>query len=126
MQREQDVVPERTPRQRNPNPKPIKSTTVDDDFWPASPGIEKWATDNHVPLSAIHAEVPKFIDHHAAKGSRMVDWDRAFYTWLRNAKSWGHLDPQRKTTSRAPGKRGFTPDELMQRYFDKHGGGWND
>ena len=35
--------------------------------------------------------------------------------------------PQAKHTAfRGPGKKGFTPDELMQRYFDKHGGGWND
>lgn len=116
-----DMQPEQVASPESTKPKPPRktSTAIDDDFWPASPGIEKWATENHVALPAIHAEVPKFIDHHAAKGSRMVDWDRAFYTWLRNAKSWGHLDPIRtKPTSRAPGKRGYTADELMADYFN--------
>lgn len=30
-------------------------------------------------------EAEHFRDHHSAKGSRMLDWDAAFRTWLRNA-----------------------------------------
>jgi hypothetical protein len=30
------------------------------------------------------AEAAHFQDHHAAKGSRFLDWDAAFRTWLRN------------------------------------------
>lgn len=30
-------------------------------------------------------EAEAFRDHHSAKGSRFVDWDAAFRTWLRNA-----------------------------------------
>jgi hypothetical protein len=31
------------------------------------------------------AEADAFRDHHSSKGSRFVDWDAAFRTWLRNA-----------------------------------------
>lgn len=33
-----------------------------------------------------HEELDAFRDHHLARGNTMKDWDRAFYTWLRNAK----------------------------------------
>jgi hypothetical protein len=37
----------------------------------------------------FEAELAKFVDHHAAKGSRFVDWDAALRTWLRNAVRFG-------------------------------------
>ena len=43
---------------------------------------EKWATVNATD------ELEKFINYHMAKGSMMVDWDRAFMTWLTNAERW--------------------------------------
>lgn len=33
----------------------------------------------------LPAELDRFRDHHAAKGSTFVDWDAAFRTWLGNA-----------------------------------------
>lgn len=33
-------------------------------------------------------EAEQFKNHHAAKGSQFVDWDRAFLTWLGNAGKW--------------------------------------
>jgi hypothetical protein len=46
----------------------------------------------------LRLEVEKFRDHHMAKGTLMVDWDRAFFTWLRNAVEFnrGHA-PQRRS-----------------------------
>lgn len=32
-------------------------------------------------------EIDGFLDHHIAKGSKFFDWDRAFYTWLRENKN---------------------------------------
>ncbi len=41
-------------------------------------------------------EAEAFRDHHAAKGSRMTDWDAAFRTWLRNAVKFASVrGPQR-------------------------------
>lgn len=33
-------------------------------------------------------EICAFRDYHLARGTKMMDWDRAFYTWLRNAKKF--------------------------------------
>lgn len=33
-------------------------------------------------------EFAAFKDYHLSKGTRFIDWDRAFYTWLRNAKKF--------------------------------------
>lgn len=43
---------------------------------------QKWATVNAT------VELEKFVNYHMAKGSMMVDWDRAFMTWLTNAEKW--------------------------------------
>jgi hypothetical protein len=34
----------------------------------------------------VEVEFHKFTDYHLAKGSTFVDWDRAFHTWLNNAR----------------------------------------
>jgi len=53
-----------------------------------------WAPNaKHVELAQsnqldLHSESAKFCDHHDAKGSKFVDWDAAFRTWLRNAVSF--------------------------------------
>lgn len=36
-----------------------------------------------------YREIDAFRDYHLAHGSKMLDWNRAFYTWLRNAKRFG-------------------------------------
>lgn len=45
-------------------------------------------------------EAESFRDHHSAKGTRFVDWDAAFRTWLRNAVKFsrGGAPPARLTT----------------------------
>lgn len=49
--------------------------------------------EKHAAMAAANnidaaAEAEKFLDHHGAKGSKFVDWDKAFNTWLRNAIQW--------------------------------------
>lgn len=41
-----------------------------------------------------------FIDNHLAKGSKFVDWKRAWRTWCRNAVSWNNRGP--RTVNAAP------------------------
>lgn len=36
----------------------------------------------------LDAEAEKFRDHHASRGSVMLDWDAAFRNWLRNAVTY--------------------------------------
>lgn len=35
-----------------------------------------------------HDEIQAFKDYHEGRGNVMLDWDKAFYTWLRNAKKF--------------------------------------
>ena len=48
----------------------------------------------------VAAEAEAFSDHHQAHGSTMVKWDKAFFTWLRNAVRFGA----------APQTKDFEPD----------------
>jgi hypothetical protein len=54
------------------------------DFCP-SDDHERLATDLGLNLQA---ELSKFKDHHAAKGSTFKDWSAALRTWLRNAAAF--------------------------------------
>lgn len=44
-------------------------------------------------------EAEQFRDHHAAKGSRLSDWNAAFRTWLRNARKFADRDAAKQNTS---------------------------
>jgi len=52
-------------------------------------------TDQHLTLASEknwpdpHSEIDAFRDYHLSRGTTMLDWDRAFYTWLRNAEKFG-------------------------------------
>ena len=46
----------------------------------------KFSTANGCPHP--ETEIDAFKDYHHARGTVMLDWDKAFYTWLRNAKKW--------------------------------------
>lgn len=70
------------------------------DVPPAAPAQRKrslsdqWApNDSHSQRAResgvdVEFEAGQFRDHHLAKGSKFVDWDRAFHTWLGNATKW--------------------------------------
>ncbi len=68
-------------------------------------------TDQHVHLARENqwphpdSEIAAFRDYHMARGTTMLDWDRAFYTWLRNAvkfkggnRSGTYQQPERKNS----------------------------
>lgn len=63
------------------NPKQVRLTR-----WPHDFGLgereRKFATDGGLD---VEAEWGKFRDHHLAKGSRFVDWHRAWRKWCRTA-----------------------------------------
>lgn len=40
-------------------------------------------------LQNIEATFEDFENHHRGKGSKFVDWERAWYTWVLRAVSWG-------------------------------------
>lgn len=37
---------------------------------------------------SVAEEADQFRNFHEAKGSKFVDWDKAFHTWLGNARKW--------------------------------------
>lgn len=46
----------------------------------------------------VEVEFAKFQDYHLARGSTFVDWDRAFHTWLNNARPEPGFGSQRTDT----------------------------
>jgi hypothetical protein len=51
----------------------------------------------------ICSEVPKFRDHHRAKGSLFRDHDAAFRNWMRRAKEWSAAKPDSGGAARKNG-----------------------
>jgi len=52
--------------------------------WSPSDAVKAAMKEKHPTLN-LATEIEAFEDFHAAKGSKFVDWDRAFQTWCRNA-----------------------------------------
>jgi len=69
----------------------ISETLLDENFKPNQTTLD---TANEVGVDH-KAELPKFADHHTAKGSKFKDWQAAFRTWLRNAAKYTKQDEQR-------------------------------
>lgn len=67
-----------------PKAKQKRASAIPADFEPNETCVDL-AAELGVPLGQ---ELPKFRDHHSAKGTTMKDWQAAFRTWLRNAKQF--------------------------------------
>jgi hypothetical protein len=63
------------------------------------------------------AEIAKFRDHHAAKGSLMADWDAAWRTWVGNAVQFGRAKVQ------SPSAKPDTPEYAA---LHKNASWWRD
>lgn len=79
---------DRSKANRKPSTQPLPT-----DWQPTQAHREK-AADLGLNLTA---EVESFRDHHSAKGTRFVDWDAAFRTWMRNAVKFGAANKPKKT-----------------------------
>ena len=73
-----------------PKAKQKRASAIPADFEPNETCISL-AAELGVPLGQ---ELPKFRDHHSAKGTTMKDWQAAFRTWLRNAKQFARPSPR--------------------------------
>jgi hypothetical protein len=67
--------------QRKTSGTPKRGCQLPADFYPDATGVEL-AESTGVNIAI---ELPKFSDHHRAKGSVMKDWQAAWRTWARNA-----------------------------------------
>ncbi len=76
----------------------------------------------------------EFCDHHIAKGNQMVDWQRAWKQWVRNAFSYGHIQRERATKGNGPAigqiatssatvaiKRAYSADAVISELTANHG-----
>lgn len=73
----------------NPNPNSVsketerrkKTSALPPDF-EITDGMFKWAQKKGLSDPVIVREGEKFINHHRAKGSKMLDWNAAWRTWI--------------------------------------------
>lgn len=63
--------------------------------WVVSDKMRAWAKKD-CPDVAIDFETKQFLDHHKAKGSRFVSWDKAWQTWIRNADKYQKQSGKRR------------------------------
>lgn len=87
----------------------VRASRLDDQFVPTDPTL-KWAFGEGFTPEQVDAELAKFIDYHIAKGSKMVDWQRAFKNWMRNSLTFSR---------RSPTPNGSSPDH--PEYYDRKG-----
>lgn len=110
---ETDQTPTVAPTGEPPVEPPV-TTTARARQWPDG---FTWNNGHSVKALARHVDVEvefeKFRDYHLARASKFVDWDRAFHTWLNNARpepgGWTPGDPLPRGP-RAP----RTPSDRMQ------------
>lgn len=62
--------------------------------WMPSDATVEWAKGEKIGATPdqIADQFEAFRDYHLSKGSKFVDWDKAFQTWMRNAKQYRKLD----------------------------------
>lgn len=109
------VEPDEIEPEYDPPKKSTRKTAAPDAI---SDTARSWARKQGLDDATIEREAQQFLDHHAAKGSRYVDWDRAFYTWVRNSIDWGKA----KTAPTPAPDRDLTQDELKQ--YSRWDTGW--
>lgn len=62
--------------------------TLAPDEFEVTPHLKEWATKNGYDSINLDTETQNFLDHHASKGSRFSDWNRAWQKWIRTADGW--------------------------------------
>ena len=65
---------------------PNRKTSCPKEF-PITEAMTVWARENNINAD-LREQTARFLDHHASKGSKFVDWTRAWQNWMRNAKEW--------------------------------------
>lgn len=67
-------------------PRSNRKTSCPKEF-PVTDSMASWAKENEINAD-LNYHTAKFLDHHASKGSKFVDWTRAWQNWMRNSKEW--------------------------------------
>lgn len=65
-----------------------KMTAYPDDF-SVTESMYEWALEKKgLTSAAVDIETEQFTNHHLAKGTKFVDWERAWRTWMGNVSKW--------------------------------------
>lgn len=84
-------------------PKANRKTSCPKEF-PVTEAMALWAKENGINADLNH-HTAKFLDHYASKGSKFVDWTRAWQNWMRNVKEWAK--PQADPNAIVPAMYGW-------------------
>lgn len=89
------------PKRRVYDPKNFKQRHQLPEYWRVEPPLRAWARNGKVGATdaQIDDEFEKFRDHHQAHGKTMMDWNKAFQNWMRNARKFGNLDQDKSQSS---------------------------
>ncbi|QVJ03032.1 hypothetical protein KGD82_13440 [Nocardiopsis eucommiae] len=90
-----------TPKKKTPAPENFVITDA----------MRAWAKER-VPNVDIDFETEQFLDTHAAKGNKFLDWNRAWHTWMRNSRKFSEERQQgrRGNLRVVGGSRNDVPD----------------
>lgn len=79
-----------------------KRTTLIPDDWTPNALTLAWAEQEGYTSDEITRESAKFVNHYAATGKRMIDWQRAFQTWMARSREFNGGRSNGGTTSSLP------------------------
>lgn len=92
-------VPHTPPNLPNPSPPktPLKGVkkvpaTVPDNWEVSEAGLE-YATDKGMDLNTVVEQQNRFKDHSRSKGTKYLDFEAAWRTWVRNWQEWKARPP---------------------------------
>lgn len=64
-----------------------KTTPIPDDF-EITLAMRSWAKGRGI-TAALPVETEQWLDYHRARGSRFIDWQASWRTWMNNTLKWG-------------------------------------
>ena len=93
--------------------------------WQPKEQTVHWARNGSIGATddQIREQLEHFRDHAEAHGKTFVDWDKAFQTWMRNAKQGGRIKPsQQSPTERPPDVPEHVWQAMLAEKRQKNGG----
>tara|TARA_Y100000296_G_C5167768_1_gene255639 strand:- start:1370 stop:2149 length:780 start_codon:yes stop_codon:yes gene_type:complete len=102
------------------NGKAKRKSSLPETWSPNAKAIEIATTEgyDHEEIKTIQAD---FEDHAAASGRKQLDWDRAFYTWIRSGITRSSINQRRRGQQSQPGQRSSQDADAIDRALARRG-----